>query len=380
MIKSGKNHNTLIYRHIVFINSVQDLQVGLSIALLVLIGLVIVNCSKNQFVASNNSNEISSDEMALIEKIHQFLDLSEQQRQGVYLKSSNRITVDSAIYYIGVTIKYTYCFPTSVYNKTIWDTTYISFPVDQQSGDVLDSDVIDAYIDCVDSVRILYSAISNTTKKLISVVLQDLGTNANHNRSIRVIAQIGTGSTSLSILNSNTGFNEDDEYLYVDGSFKCDESNPGFGAPDILEGEILFKFRPTPLPGYHVWFEPGEAYTPTYYAYPGDGTIDNYCDYLVFYANSDISSITAVTKCLDYDQDNSGIHEMDFYLDGADYIVAYWLEHYNPEGKSFETCSFLSTGIGNPNTMIKHILNFTFAIKHVTPNGTGTNYPIPIAD
>ena len=352
----------------------------IGIVIIVFLALIITNCKKSDSSLSELPN-ISSEEKILISNIHKILDLSEMMKNGAQLKTGSKISVDSARFYIGATMKYTYCFPTSIYNNSIWDTTLISFPVDQQLGDVLYDDAVAAYNDCVDSVRAKYRAISDTTKKLIGFVLKDLGTNSSFNREIMVIAQFGVGNSTSSMRDSNGNFSVDDEYYYVDGSYRCDETHLGTGAPDIFEEAILFKYRPVPVAGYHVCFEPdGVLYTPLFDDFSGDGIIDNYCDYKIFYADSYVNSIDSETKCLDYNQNGSGIHEMDFYLDGADYITTYWLEHYNPNNLSFETCSFRdqSNSIGNQTT-IQHILNFTFSVKHITPKPVGGgNYPIEI--
>ncbi|MCF8347469.1 MAG: hypothetical protein K9G61_01530 [Bacteroidales bacterium] len=321
----------------------------------------------------------TTSERLLIQRINSFQVASAQLQTGNYEKNGSRLSIDSALYLIGTTIKFTYCFPTSIYNKAIWDTTFISLPVDPQLEDVLYTDAVSSYNNCVDSVRAKYRAIIDTTKKLIGVVIQDLGTGSSLNRDIRVIAQFGTGNSTTSLLDGNSRFDESDAYYYQDGSYRCDGTFPGEGATDILESEVLFKYLPVPVPGYHVWFEAGGLpYTPNYYDFEGDGNIDNYCDYKIYYANSSVGSITSETECLEYDQGNSGIHEMDFYLQGADDIVAHWLEYNNPNSKSFETCSFIDWS-NPPSTEIMHILQFTFSIKHITPitGGTGT-YPIPI--
>ena len=340
--------------------------------------LVFQRCSKEKIDTTNLDSQQDQDEYFLIKKIHRFIDLAEQNRNGLSLKSGEKVIIDSAFFYIDATFNYTYCFHTSKYNKMHWDTTYTEFPVDTESEVLLD-DVLIAYNDAVDKVRLKYIAISDTTKKLVAVVFEDMGTNANNHRQVRIISQIGTGTSTGSILGTSGNFNIDDEYWFEEGSYRCDETGEE-GAPDILEYEIYFKYLPAFPPNYRVWFSNSEIYSPVYSSFQIDYTPDNYCDYRIFYADNEINTIDDETKCLDYDQNGSGIHEMDFYLDGAEYVLLYWRDNptTNPDGKDFENCFFTHKVLGDPYR-IKHELNYTFGIKHVIESTSiNAHYPLAI--
>ncbi len=343
----------------------------------------IVNCSKNnsRVVPSNDSGDEIVEE-SIVNNIHSFLEKSALAREGGVLKSSTEITVDSAKFLVGSTINYTYGYATSGYQRSIWDTLYVGIPVNFGTGMVYYDAAVSAYNECVDSLISLYRAIEDTTKIFVGISMEDLGTNGSLQRELLIIAHFGTGGCKLSILNQNGLFNFDDEYWYRDNSYNCLEQG-NLGAPDILEREILFKFLPAPVPGYHVWFESETTdFEPDYNIFQGDGNIDNYCDYFIFYANSNVGTIDNNTKCLGYNQQGFGISEMDYYLDCADSITRYGLEEENPYDYSFYTCSIISH---NPTIngveILEHDFGFKFAKKHLSPNPVGGGiYPIPIAD
>ena len=350
---------------------------------------VLVNCTKNHSIDNLNSDkdQIQNDN-ELILKIHKFQELAKQQRNGIILKSGKKTSIDSALFYIDATFNYTYCFSTNVYNKIHRDTTYTCFPNDQNE-EVLFDDVVTAYNKSVDGVRLKYRSVSDTSKKLVAVVFEDLGTDANNYRQVMVISQIGTGTSLGSILGTSRNFDIEDEYWFLRDSWMCNESNYGIGAPNVLQNETNFIFRPAPPPNVHVWFSALEIFEPNYLNYSVGNTIDNYCDYHIFYANSSIGSLQCLppdynncARCLDYNQGNSGIHEMDFYLDGTSYVIFDWLNDVikNPYNKSFKSISIYSYDEFNQQTgveQIGHNLSITFGKRHesvIVP----AQYPINI--
>ncbi len=340
---------------------------------------ILSNCTKQEEIMNTSSLNKQNDD-DLINRIHQFLVDAENSRNGIILKTGSKVSLDFAIFYIDATFNYTYCFPTSTYNDTHFDTTYTEFPIDD-SLKVLYTDVVTAYNNAVDSVRLKYRSISDTTKKLNGIILEDLGTEMNNYRQIKIISIIGTGSYPSSILDSLGDFGIDDEYWYAEGSYKCDGSGEEGGAPDMLEGEIFLKYKSTPPPGYRVTFTDIDEYpyTAEYIDFEVDQTKDNYCDYRIFYASSIVGTINSETKCLDYNQGNSGIHEMEFYLDGAEHVCDWWLENEVSANKTFQRCFFDHQDINSPFYQIMHLLSFWSGVKHlikITPENQG--YPTPI--
>jgi len=325
------------------------------------------------------------DEAMLVKNIHKFIENAKLQRNGTALREGeDKISVDSALYYIDVTLNYTYCFPTESYYNTIIDSTQIHMNIENES-ELYFSDALSAYNDAVDSLRVLYSYVSDSNKYLIGVQCKDLGNNiTNSEKQILVIAFIGIGNSST-VLSQHGAFPEDLSYWFEKDSHLC--SGEGIvGAPNVLESEIIFKYKPSISPNYHVFFGPPYCdYNPEYWQFQYDDDFNNYCDYRIFYAVSTNGSLSCsppdydmCARCLEFNQNNSGLHEMDFYLvDGAEHILLWWLENENPDGLSFLLCNFLSYDkIQGSIEQIGHELHYKFGEKHIVPVTIG--YPIPI--
>jgi hypothetical protein len=346
--------------------------------MLVLIGFLMVNCSKEKSFEQNTPETLQNpnqDELVL--RIHQFIKDAEQQALGLTPKSSNKISIDSAIRSIDATINYTYCFHTAPYNKIISDTSYIEFSFESDLM-VEYNNVLAAYNESIDSLREKYRNISAIDKNLIGVVIQDLGYDT-YTQEIRIVSQVGLGNPPSSITDPSGSFYTFDEYWFEKGSSTCDGSGE-FGAPDILEEEIKELYEPEVPSGYRLIYFDSEIYTPEYNEFPIGTTIDNYCDYRIFFADDDINTIDDATKCLDYDQGGSGVHEMDFYLDGASYILEEWRDNIvtNPDGLEYQSLDILHDVRLIPSYSIKHEFTFTFGNPYLLKI-TSIHAPYPLS-
>jgi hypothetical protein len=309
-----------------------------------------------------------------VKNIHHFLEQAKLMRSGSFSKSGNLISFDSAVFYIDVCFNYAYGFHTSPYGNMILDTSVISLPLNS-SGQVLYEDLLTAFNESVDSVRNHFINVSSNNKNLLGILTNKLDGETDHRGRILVISQIGTGVPPGSILNPSGQFNEDAEYWYERDSWSCDNID-SVGAPNVLESEIWFKYKPAVAPGYRVWFHSIEGYYPEYTDFQVDNTPDNYCDYRIYFASSEHGPVTSVTKCLDYNQNNSGIHEMDFYFEGAEYILNFWLNNIDSLGKSFQNCTFNHVYASNNHSVYYHTEQFFFGFKLLTK--TENKYPLSI--
>lgn len=345
------------------------------IVILIGLNLVFQFCSKENVEPSALTEKEMTSEQIIVKNIHPFLEQAQLMRSGTFSKSGNLISFDSAVYYIDVCFNYAYGFHTSPYGNMILDTSVISIPLNT-SGLVVFDDVIAAYNDVVDSVRSHYVNINSNDKNLLSIITRKLKGENNQRGQLMVISQTGIGSPHPGILNSSGFFSEDAEYWYKRDSWKCDNSDTTNGAPNILESEIWFKYKPAVPPGYRVWFHSVECYNPPYSDFQIDSTPDNYCDYRMFFAGREYGEITDITKCLDYNQDNSGIHEMDFYLEGAEYILNNWLDSIDTLGKSFQNCFFNHEVTIDYLSKYYHTEQYYFGFKLLSK--IDHKYPAPI--
>ncbi len=314
----------------------------------------------------------------LITSIHRLLQDTEQQETGVHYKSDSIVPIDSAIYYIGATLNYAYCFPTETYRNSHKISATITLEMESESQINYD-EVLSSYSDVVADLRTEYLLVSESDKHLIVVTIEDMGNNLdNSEREIKVNGIVGVGN-SLSLSSPYGVFPTDLAYKYQEFSSKCDGTGVGTGAADLIESEFMFYHFPAPAPQYHVWYWPTEEFTPyhiDYKAYdPVTQSPDNYIDYYIYFASNSVSPITNETRCLEYDQGGSGVHELDFYLFGAEYIMDDLIDEEVTEGYSFISLHIASRAI-NGGAIIRHELTYEFGDRHVTIFSTG--YPTNI--
>ncbi|HCT71568.1 MAG TPA: hypothetical protein DF409_11725 [Bacteroidales bacterium] len=125
------------------------------------------------------------------------------------------------------------------------------------------------------------------------------------------------------------------------------------GALLAFENSIMEHYNGTPPPTgcryFYVGTEDSCSYNYLDYRIKPNVSLTNYLDYEIFAAAEYVSPITDTTECLEYNQNNSGIHEMQFYFDHlVDFSNAWVLQQSNSIKKSFsksEITSF-STGTG----------------------------------
>lgn len=355
-----------------------------------------VQCEKEGLLKNEDSSTQSISDNQLEKTILNFLDFAKEVENGNSPKTTDSISVDSAIIYLDATLNYTYCFTDANYERLIRDTSYVT--VDLLSSIwTTQQNAAEAYNDAIDEIKTKYTSITDTTKRLVSVIVLDYGLDTPNKKKLQIISFIGTGSSGASILNSSGKFPIDEEYWFMHDSYSCDLQSTGSGAPNILKNETMLNLRPTPQVNQHIWFTRSEVYTPDI----GDDPLlrykpvyipdDNYCDYYIFFADEEIGGIGSLecqsypwnncARCLDYNQGGSGIHEMDFYLEGTEYVINRWLNDatLNGQDKSFEFIEILGNERiknGQDFLIIEHLMDIIFGIRHVSYSNN--QYPISI--
>lgn len=335
----------------------------------ILITTLFLGCSKDKAIAPLTENLTITPEQVSVQKIKNFL--YRTKNPSLCFKTDKYYSSSEVFNLIGATLNYVYSFPTENVKDIEWVEQTINIPISLNSG-ILESDAIAAYSSAILKVRESFRSINKSDKHLLAVYIKDLVIETSSSVQLQLISQIGS-STNLCV----TGFDDTDEYYYKNDSYRCDETGEE-GAPNILEQMIYFKYKTIPEPGWHIWYWPQTVYNPQYGDFNAGNTIDNFCDYKIFFADESVGAITSETTCLGYNQSNSGINEMDFYLNGADEICNGWLTSLtlNPGGYNFSSCTFTHFKF---NTQIGHILNFTFGKRNaVKEEGEENDYPIMI--
>lgn len=296
---------------------------------------VIVGCSKEQPATTPVTPE-NQQSVDLASHYRQFLAAADLKKEGKWLKTEKHFSFAEAFNELGGALNYAYTFPTNTNGNVYTYDVQISIPVSSQN-DITETSLLDGFNDAVDALRDEYRKLTHSGKTLVAVSGVNQGVDpSTGNLVISLTAVIGYGNPVTSGVFSDTC-----SWRYeVDGG-TCSGQGGIEGAPQILENYMNdYCYRPGA--GVHIWFWPQVVYLPVRDSFPSGNPIDNYCDYLIFYANGPVAAITDSVMCLEYNQNNSGIHEMDFYLDGATEIMQEWLasSSLNPNNYHYIRCKF----------------------------------------
>ncbi|MCK9616481.1 MAG: hypothetical protein M0R21_01440 [Lentimicrobiaceae bacterium] len=330
---------------------------------------IIGSCSKNETI-KHDTVDSNANANVVEQKILNFININNANK---LLKNDQKISMEDAVFYIDGTLNYTYCYPEHKLKYCIWDTTNIEIPY-SIDNDVLMQDEVSAYNSAVSLVRNMYNKISDTTKTLLCVVVQNMGLDQNSRQiKLRLIAQIGIGKGVV-----YEPFGENDDWDFRRFTWNCDMTIVDIGGALKIEEAIhANKEVYLPCPNARIWYSSPEVYTPlsTCLRNPFNpfDVVDNYCDYAIFYATSQVAAITDETKCLDD-------KEMNYYYNGTSKVIYDWQNNtlLNPLGKKFMNC--LINGLETTDgTIYKifHEVNATYGIRHVDCSGS-IQYPISI--
>ncbi|MGV8114283.1 MAG: hypothetical protein AB2L17_15420 [Lentimicrobium sp.] len=141
------------------------------------------------------------------------------------------------------------------------------------------------------------------------------------------------------------------------------------GAPLVFENSIMEHYNGTPPPTgcryYYVGTEDSCSYNYSDYRINPNVSLSNYLDYKIFAAARIVAPITDTTECLEYNQNNSGIHEMQFYYDHLITFVNEWINQQNSSLKKSYARSIIKSheeGSGN-SKIIFHEPKLFFKLK-----------------
>lgn len=343
------------------------------ICLIAFFSILVFGSSKAQPVSKQefSDNQQVAD---MVKQYHKFLAAAKQKREGAWLKTERHYSYSDAYDQIGGTLNYAYTFPDNTNGCVDTYEVGISIPASVQD-DITESNLLDGFNDAVDALRDKYKDIEHPGKTLVGITGVNLGV-INGKLVINLTALIGYGDPVTSGV-----FDPSDSWRYLTNGGTCADPLSGEGAPQVLES-YLNSMRHHQGPGVHIWFWPQEVYQPDRADFATGNIIDNYLDYKIFYASSSVADITDETQCLEYNQGNSKIHEMDFYLNGAVEIYEAWVQNtfLNPNRYLFIVCDIESFNqINLPYTEIGHTEYFYFGkMQSIGIEEEDPGYPVSI--
>jgi hypothetical protein len=318
-----------------------------------------VGCSKVELHDQVKVHEAEFDPAGLITGFSQKMD---DYKKGVFLKSSESILIDSAIWYIDATLNYYYAMANYPCARFHWDTVFVEMNV-LDSYEAMYAEVFEAYDSTLYGISDKYYEIEEDEKQFLMAMVEDMGPLPGNKRSLRIISVTGTGT-----LEHSGNFEPWEAYRWHrNDSIDCEFAPAVTNAPILFEALLKNHFDPPPTNPNCRWVYYGdpEVITYWYYDYPSGifypPTPPNYLDYKVFFASSAVGPITAETKCLEHNQHGLGLHEMQYYYDNLkDFVVAYHNSLQNTGNRRFAVAFIESDDDPGSTHIIQHIPQITY--------------------
>lgn len=340
----------------------------------ILISIVtMISCTKEKS-ETTILKTIPSDEQ-LVRQVNWFMSAAKDVKEGKYLKSGEKMVLDSAIYYIGNTLNYKYGFVSEPYAHMIYDTTEIVIPFLSNERKAYLVDVLNCYNITVNKLRQHYIKIIDERKFLIGCVVKNTDWVIGHDSiRIKVIGRFGYGQPLTPSANIEGWWFERD-------SHNCENTVYDIGAPNFLDAEIWSTMRPAPAPGFRVVFinqdiESTAFSDPKQYINDADDIPgDNFCDYKFYYADVPDSQITDELCCLGYDTSHD-IDEMYVYKYSMRDVITQWLVSQDKDFVDIVTFHEL-LHVNTQHNILKHYSKVTYGDRIVTAIGS---YPVSIVE
>jgi len=339
--------------------------------------LLFFGCNKIKYTDNKDELKITEADKNFVDNVKKNISEFKQYKEGKLLKSTETISIDSALLFLDETFNYSYSYWYTPYSKLISDTSYIEIPLTEEDRVIKYCDLFGAYDNAVTNVRNNFYDYQLPDKRVVGFQVQNLGPNPQTgNLRVRFISQILSGQGFL--------ITQGDDYYFEVDSHLCDGTIPpqgDCGAANIVEQDVNFILLPAPPPKYRVFFTEEEKHEAIATNFPAGNPIDNFEDYYIYYGNSSNPGWVdgqGGTTCIE----DWGIYdsEMDFYIDAMiDNVIPIMIENLNLDGKSFSLCEVVSSDqMGYPR-IVQHKPYITFGYKHIWRiESEPIQYPSPL--
>lgn len=284
------------------------------------IALLTTNCSKD---VSNHQQDFSIAEEDPSGLINNFVQQMELYNNGVMLKSGQRMLVDSAVWYIDAALNYTYASAGHPFEKLHRDTLYTEMSL-VNGYEAAYEEVFDAYDTFLTGLsHHFYEEIEGDNKQFMMARVDDMGSLPGNKQKLRIITLTGTGT----LMHTGDFGSEDEYYWNRNATVNCNLEPTYGGAPIFFEVLLMNHFQPqVPSNCRYYYFGASDVVQLDYSNYQLNSTLTNYLDYKIYAASEAIGiGLTDEVCCLGDNQNNSGIHEMQFYYDHLKDFVNEWL-------------------------------------------------------
>jgi hypothetical protein len=305
------------------------------------VAVLMHSCKKEgTFKTESNPAMLSGQDVQINNAIQNFMAKVDYIRENPGYKSGEYLSIDSAIWYIDAALNYNYAKANHPFAELHRDTSFVEMGV-LESYEAAINEVVGAYGGSLSWLSQKYHAIEGDNKQFIMANVEDMGPLPDNKRSLRIITITGTGTFARSEV-----FGEDEAYLFNRAAtFDC-EGESALSAPKIFDTYLNNHYNPDPANNDCRWYFYGsiDMVDYKYEEHQLLNPVDNYLDYKIFAASQYVNPITEVTRCLEWDQELSGIHEMQFYYDYLKELIDEWMASgQNTHNRRFAPSSIIDS-------------------------------------
>ena len=332
-------------------------------ALMITSAVMFNACSKqDNDLQSIDSGEVhmSAADLKFQKQLFDFRDKVKYLQEHPGYKSGEVMSVDSAIYLMEALFNHTYGFPEKSYKEVKHDSCSLTFETDSERMVSLD-DVNLKFLEIIGTIQTVHYNSGFDNKGLVLASIEKGEVDGNQTElEVYVVTGNLNGTTSP--------FAEGDDWWYGLDAGMCDGSADTTDAAEMIERNIVVNYiLPSPPPGFRYVYAPEETITleGNEYYYTGiPNPTDNYLDYLMYYAEAEVTPFVDSVKCLAH-------QEMNFYVEGGIEIATNKLpDTYNkPSNWLFMSCDYYDVTeiLEGEEVILRHEAKFVFSLRYLIP-------------
>jgi hypothetical protein len=336
---------------------------------IILLLLVAMSCAKEKTEVTTTGIPVNDKE--LVNQVHWFIDGAKEVKEGKYLKTGEKILINDALNVLESSMNYKYGFTNEKFKDYYSEEVEITIPFISSENKTFVIDAMQAFNATLQKFREIYQQINFENKKFYTCSIQNGGiTNGGNSVIIKAKVYFGYGIPISPSVNE-VGYN------WALNGGNC-ELMGQYGAPNYLRDN----YEPAiylPCPNPRVWYDQTGDHKfnedITHYPNPNGGPIDNYCDYQLYYAASNVpGGITPEVECVGSESINAAQAEIQYYRDQLQDLIDAKLVTLN---RNFMDVTFETEDVTVNNVRtLRHIPRLYYAKIHY--DCISSSAPMPI--
>ncbi len=331
--------------------------------------MLMTNCTKEATETKKAENPLTQNNVKIGNLIKAFKSKVAHYEQFPDLKSSEKVSVDTAQWLLEATMNYSHAFPNEFYNEFETDSVMITLQRNAD-GSVNMDELTQKYNEMKQAVSDIYHQVEYTDKGLAVV---DLKTSTISETQLSLNAQTITGNKGIKPPPPVMGgpFQQGDNWWFGEFGGSCSGNGPtGSDAADQLYIELLKQFPELETNSYSVNLF-------NFSIEGGDSRIrrtawndieDNHLDYLLYFSSTAVGPCGNDTLCVEW-------NEMNLYYSFLKHLIFNYLPQNIPSlnGKTIDKVLLIRGFSTNNNGVVqfKHGLETIYSEKYLYAGSDG---------